>query len=74
MARELSRQAGDLEWEVLSVRQTNGLLERADRVLLALYHARLDNAFGRPYGYDDGKCMECGRTDGLHYRDCEAVS
>lgn len=74
VARELSRQSGNLGWAYLSARQTAELLDRADRVLLALYRRRLDAAFGHAYAYENGACVECGYTDGTHQRDCGGVS
>lgn len=50
----------------------DGGLDRAFETACKIVKGELD-AWRRQYGYQHGRCLECGRTDGRHDRDCLVI-
>jgi len=44
------------------------------KLLLIAKARRLIAEIDRPYGYENGRCVECHSTDGFHTADCLAIN
>lgn len=64
--------------EAIEVPDLPPIAEAVDAITDALFSPDLRcrlwiERMNRPYGYENGRCIECGATNGGHYGNCAAI-